>query len=147
MLGSQFVLGLRATNCATGAILADEQAQATRKEDVLDALSQIASRFRTRVGESLVSIRAMRSRGLLAGMATQSTGKYEPGIAAADKAIALAPDSAPAYNSKAHNQLRLNRPADAEATIASPDLVRRALMLPLAPASRAVRPGRPAARG
>jgi tetratricopeptide (TPR) repeat protein len=56
--------------------------------------------------------------GLLAGMATQSTGRYELGIAAADKAIALEPDSAPAYNSKAHNQLRLDRPADAEATIA-----------------------------
>ena len=34
-LGSQYVLGLRATNCATGDILADEQAQASRKEDVL----------------------------------------------------------------------------------------------------------------
>jgi tetratricopeptide (TPR) repeat protein len=55
--------------------------------------------------------------GLLAGMATQSTGRYELGIAAADKAIALEPDSAPSYNSKAHNQIRLNRPADAEATI------------------------------
>jgi serine/threonine protein kinase/Tfp pilus assembly protein PilF len=236
MLGSQFVLGLRATNCATGALLADEQAQATRKEDVLDALSRMASRFRTRVGESLATIeqhstplveattpsleawqafsiassayytgdaaaalplferavaidpdfalayarlgihysnvrestlarentlKAYRLRdrvsdverfaidtfydrqvtgnmerqqqtmeswartyprdslplGLLAGMATQTTGKYELGIAAADKAIALEPDSAPSYNSKAHNQLRLNRPADAEATI------------------------------
>jgi serine/threonine protein kinase/tetratricopeptide (TPR) repeat protein len=236
MLGSQFVLGLRATNCATGAILADEQAQATRKEDVLGTLSQMASRFRTRVGESMATIeqhstpleeattpsleawkafsiasnayysrdaaaalplferavaidpgfalayarlgihysnvqestlarentlKAYRLRdrasdverfaidtyydrqvtgnmerqrqtmeswartyprdslplGLLAGMATQSTGRYELGIAAADKAIALAPDLAPAYNSKAHNQLRLNRPADAEATI------------------------------
>ena len=56
-LGSQYVLGLRAKNCATGDILADEQAQAARKEDVLAALSQIASRFRTRVGESLATIK------------------------------------------------------------------------------------------
>jgi len=56
MLGSQYVLGLRAKNCTTGDILADEQAQAARKEDVLGALSQIASRFRTRVGESLATI-------------------------------------------------------------------------------------------
>ncbi len=56
MLGSQYVLGLRATNCTTGDILADEQAQAARKEDVLGTLSQIASRFRTRVGESLATI-------------------------------------------------------------------------------------------
>ena len=55
-LGSQYVLGLRAKNCTTGDILADEQAQAARKEEVLGALSQIASRFRTRVGESLATI-------------------------------------------------------------------------------------------
>ena len=40
----------------TGDILADEQAQAARKEDVLGTLSQIATRFRTRVGESLATI-------------------------------------------------------------------------------------------
>ena len=55
-LGSQYVLGLRAKNCTTGDILADEQAQAARKEEVLGALSQIAIRFRTRVGESLATI-------------------------------------------------------------------------------------------
>ena len=55
-LGSQYVLGLRATNCTTGDVLADEQAQAARKEDVLATLSQIATRFRTRVGESLATI-------------------------------------------------------------------------------------------
>jgi hypothetical protein len=55
-LGSQYVLGLRATDCTTGDILADEQAQAARKEEVLSALSQTATRFRTRVGESLATI-------------------------------------------------------------------------------------------
>jgi serine/threonine protein kinase/tetratricopeptide (TPR) repeat protein len=55
-LGSQYVLGLRARNCTTGDILADEQAQAARKEDVLGSLSQIVSRFRTRVGESLATV-------------------------------------------------------------------------------------------
>jgi tetratricopeptide (TPR) repeat protein len=55
-LGSQYVIGLRARNCSTGDILADEQVQAARKEEVLDALSQIAIRFRTRVGESLATV-------------------------------------------------------------------------------------------
>ncbi|MGB8535110.1 MAG: winged helix-turn-helix domain-containing protein [Acidobacteriaceae bacterium] len=55
-LGSEYVVGLRAVNCRTGAILDEEQAQATRKEDVLNALTQIAKRFRTRVGESLATI-------------------------------------------------------------------------------------------
>ena len=55
-LGSQYVLGLRAKQCTTGDILADEQAQAARKEEVLSTLNQIATRFRTRVGESLATI-------------------------------------------------------------------------------------------
>ena len=55
-LGSQYVLGLRAKNCVTGDVLDQEQVQAARKEDVLSALSQIASRFRTRVGESLATV-------------------------------------------------------------------------------------------
>ena len=55
-LGSEYVLGLRAKNCTTGDVLADEQAQAARKEKVLSALSHIAIRFRTRVGESLATI-------------------------------------------------------------------------------------------
>ena len=51
-LGQQCVLGLRATHCDTGDLLDVEQATATGKEQVLDALSQMASRFRNRVGES-----------------------------------------------------------------------------------------------
>jgi eukaryotic-like serine/threonine-protein kinase len=55
-LGTQYVLGLRAKNCKTGNVLDQEQAQAARKEDVLNSLSQIARKFRTRVGESLVTV-------------------------------------------------------------------------------------------
>ena len=56
-LGSQYVLGLRAEDCRTGDVLAEEQVQAARKEDVLNALGQIASKFRTRVGESLTTVK------------------------------------------------------------------------------------------
>lgn len=56
-LGSQYVLGLRARDCRTGDVLAEEQVQAARKEDVLKALSQVASKFRTRLGESLNTVR------------------------------------------------------------------------------------------
>lgn len=55
-IGSQYVLGLRATRCRTGEVLAEEQAQSARKEDVLNALSQIATKFRTRIGESLTTV-------------------------------------------------------------------------------------------
>ena len=55
-LGSQYVLWLRARNCRTGEILAEEQAQAGRKEEVLNALTRIAIQIRTRLGESLATI-------------------------------------------------------------------------------------------
>ena len=55
-LGSQFILGLRGTNCRNGDVLDEEQAQASRKEDVLNALSQISRRFRAKVGESLATV-------------------------------------------------------------------------------------------
>jgi eukaryotic-like serine/threonine-protein kinase len=55
-IGSQYVLGLRATDCHTGKTLAEEQVQAGRKEEVLSALSQIANKFRTQLGESLTTV-------------------------------------------------------------------------------------------
>jgi DNA-binding winged helix-turn-helix (wHTH) protein/tetratricopeptide (TPR) repeat protein len=51
-LGNEYVLGLRATRCGTGDLVDAEQATAKTKEHVLDALTQVASRFRRRAGES-----------------------------------------------------------------------------------------------
>jgi serine/threonine protein kinase/tetratricopeptide (TPR) repeat protein len=56
-VGSQYVLGLRAKTCRTGEVLDEEQVQATRREDVLNALSKIAIKFRTKVGESLATVK------------------------------------------------------------------------------------------
>ncbi|MEO5739520.1 MAG: protein kinase, partial [Vicinamibacterales bacterium] len=55
-LGNQYILALRAKNCATGDILADQQVQVARKEDVLGSLSQMATQVRERLGESLATI-------------------------------------------------------------------------------------------
>ena len=52
-LGSQYVLGLRATDCRSGKVIAQDQAQAARKEDALGALDHVASKLTARVGESL----------------------------------------------------------------------------------------------
>ncbi len=41
-LGAQYVLGVRATGCRSGEVLGEEQAQVAKKEDVLNALSDIA---------------------------------------------------------------------------------------------------------
>jgi len=55
-LGSQYVLTLNATNCQTGDSLAQEQAEAASKEQVLSALGEAASKLRGTLGESLASV-------------------------------------------------------------------------------------------
>ena len=55
-LGSQYVLGLRARDCNTGNILDQQQIQAARREDVLNSLSEIVRKLRTRLGESRATV-------------------------------------------------------------------------------------------
>jgi eukaryotic-like serine/threonine-protein kinase len=55
-LGSQYVIGLRAVNCANGNVLAQEQTTATSKEKVLDALGSEVTKLRGELGESLASV-------------------------------------------------------------------------------------------
>lgn len=55
-VGSQYVLGLRAKNCTTGNIVDQEQVVASKREDVLNSLSEMSRKFRTRVGESLAMV-------------------------------------------------------------------------------------------
>ena len=55
-LGSQYVLGLNAVDCRTGDLLAQEQVQAARKEDVLKALDEASAKLREKVGESMGTI-------------------------------------------------------------------------------------------
>ena len=52
-LGSRYVVGLNALNCQTGESLAREIAQASSKEEVLNALDRAAVRLRETIGESL----------------------------------------------------------------------------------------------
>ncbi len=55
-VGSLYVLGLQAANCDTGSLVDAEQAKAQTKEQVLDALTSMAARFRLRVGEAAESL-------------------------------------------------------------------------------------------
>jgi class 3 adenylate cyclase/Tfp pilus assembly protein PilF len=55
-LGSQYVLGLKAVNCQSGDLLAEEQATAAAKEKVLDALGGMAAKLRGELGESLATV-------------------------------------------------------------------------------------------
>ncbi len=54
--GSQYLVGLRARICDSGAVLDDEQVLATRKEEVLDSLSSIARKLRQKTGESITTV-------------------------------------------------------------------------------------------
>jgi len=109
-LGSQYVLGLRAEDCRTGDVLADEQVQVARKEEVLNALGQIATRFRSRVGESLTTVKkydiplAEATTPSLEALKAYSEGwqvSFSSGSAAAlpffKRAIEIDPNFASAY--------------------------------------------------
>jgi len=55
-LGNDYVLGLKAVNCQTGDILAQQQVTAPTKEKVLAALSDAARNLRHDLGESLATV-------------------------------------------------------------------------------------------
>ncbi len=109
-LGSQYVLGLRAKDCHSGAVLAEEQVHTATKEGVLNALGQIASRFRSRVGETLTTVEkhntplAEATTPSLEALKAYSTGwkvTYSAGEAAAlpffQRAVEIDPQFAIAY--------------------------------------------------
>jgi len=56
-IGSQYVVTLDAVNAATGDTLAEVQARADNKEQVLKALDQSTTQLREKLGESLASIK------------------------------------------------------------------------------------------
>jgi eukaryotic-like serine/threonine-protein kinase len=109
-LGNDYVLGLRATRCGSGDLLDVEQATAKTKEQVLDALTQVARRFRRRAGESLQT-RQMHDKPLeegttasLEALKAYSAGRRASlnesmvlGIPLQKRAIELDPNFALAY--------------------------------------------------
>jgi tetratricopeptide (TPR) repeat protein/tRNA A-37 threonylcarbamoyl transferase component Bud32 len=109
-LGSQYVLGLRAKNCRTGEVLDDELAQAAKKEDVLNALSQIARKFRTRAGEALSTVEKHAApleeattpslealKAYSTGWRVQSTTGYVGSVPFFKRAVEIDPKFAAAY--------------------------------------------------
>jgi serine/threonine protein kinase/tetratricopeptide (TPR) repeat protein len=58
-LGSQYVLGLKAVNCRSGDMLAEEQVTAASKEKVLDTLGEAATKLRGELGESLATVQKL----------------------------------------------------------------------------------------
>jgi DNA-binding winged helix-turn-helix (wHTH) protein len=106
-LGSEYVLELKAVNCQSGDILAQEQVTAAPKEKVLDALGKAASNLRGELGESLATVQKFdvpleqaTTSSLEAlkeySMAEKSGGEGEP-LAHRLRAIELDPKFAMAY--------------------------------------------------
>ena len=109
-LGTQYVLGLKAINCRNGETLDEEQLQVARKEDTLKALTAIASNFRSRVGESLSTIREHDTplqqattssldalQNYTAGLSIMDQGHFRAAIPLFERATAIDPNFAMAY--------------------------------------------------
>jgi serine/threonine protein kinase/tetratricopeptide (TPR) repeat protein len=126
ILGSEYVLGLKAVNCQSGDTLAQEQVTAASKEKVLDALGGAASNLRGELGESLATVEKFdvpleqATTSSLEALRAYSLGKKasdEEGIAAAlpyyQRAIELDPNFAMGYVAAGDDYASLGQPGRA----------------------------------
>ena len=122
LLGTQFVVGLKAVNCANGDLLALEQMTTEGKEQVLPVLGQAAAKLRNKLGESLSSVQKFdvqeaTTNSLEALEAYTLAGKIEDeqgsaqAIPAIKHAIELDPDFAMAYADLGNVYSNLDQPA------------------------------------
>jgi tetratricopeptide (TPR) repeat protein len=122
-LGTQYVIGLEALNCASGDVLAREQVTAGGKEQVLTVLGQAASKLRNEVGESLSSVQKFdvpleqattNSLEALKALTLSQKAFNEKGdhdaIPFVERAIELDPNFALAYDYLAGHYFNLNQP-------------------------------------
>ncbi|HVM74277.1 MAG TPA: protein kinase [Candidatus Saccharimonadales bacterium] len=58
-IGTQYVIGVNAVNCATGESIAQEQVMAEGKEGVLKALGSASTSLREKLGESLKTVKKL----------------------------------------------------------------------------------------
>ncbi|HJY85784.1 MAG TPA: protein kinase [Candidatus Acidoferrales bacterium] len=125
-LGSQYVLTLEASNCASGETLGREQVEANSKERVLGALGKAASSMRGRLGESLASIRKFdvpieeATTGSLEALKAFSLAEHErdrgrevESMPHYERAISLDPNFALAYARLAQTYANLGEPEQA----------------------------------
>lgn len=126
-VGTQYLLTLKADNCATGETLASAEAQANDKSHVLAALSQIGSQIRGKLGESLSTVRKFdtpleqattSSLEALQAFSLGEKAKYGPSgspsaIPFFHRAIELDPEFAAAYAMLARVSVDAGRFSDA----------------------------------
>jgi len=110
-IGTQYLLTLKAINCASGQSLASTDAQASDKNHVLDALTKVATDMRTKLGESLSSVQkfdtplakattpsleALQAYSLAQKIETQKLD-FASAVSLDQQAISLDPNFAVAY--------------------------------------------------
>jgi serine/threonine protein kinase/tetratricopeptide (TPR) repeat protein len=121
-LGTQYVVTLRAINCASGDALARRQAESPSKEKVLEALSDAASKLRNDLGESLSSVQkydvplveaTTTSLEALKAFSMGQRSSREKGTTSAipflKHAVELDPNFAMAYTSLATSYYNMNQ--------------------------------------
>jgi tetratricopeptide (TPR) repeat protein len=125
-LGNRYVIGLNAINCATGDSLARDQVQAASKEKVIDALGSAATKLRSKLGESLPSVRKFdvpleqATTASLEALKAFSLGRKQNSAAAIpfyERAIELDPNFAMAYARLGVMYRNIGQPAQASAYI------------------------------
>jgi eukaryotic-like serine/threonine-protein kinase len=130
-IGNEFIVGLKAVNCHTGDILAEEQERAAGKEKVLDALGTAATKLRGELGESLSSVQkfdvplAQETTPSLEALKAYTLGRkteHERGASAALpyflRAVELDPNFASAYGGIGIMYGNLGQPDRASAYLA-----------------------------
>jgi serine/threonine protein kinase len=123
-LGTQYVIGLEALNCASGNALARKQVTAAGKEQVLPALGQASANLRKEVGESLSTVQKFdvpmqqattSSLGALKSYTLGLKSLLEKGdveaIAFYKRAIELDPNFALVYTELGVSYFNLNQPS------------------------------------
>ncbi|HEX3321714.1 MAG TPA: serine/threonine-protein kinase [Terriglobales bacterium] len=61
-LGNEYVIGLKALECRSGAVLAEEQVQASGSGEVLNSMDRAAKAVRSKLGESLSTVQRFDTR-------------------------------------------------------------------------------------
>ena len=136
-VGTHYLLTLQSINCSNGDSLGSTEAQATDKNQVLDALGRVASEMRSKLGESLASVQkydapaesvttpsleALKAYGL--GYQTMVVkSDYVRAIPLFQRAISFDPKFAMAYARMGTSYADLNE------TVRSAESVRRAYEL------------------
>ncbi len=109
-LGKSYVITLQAITCQDGATLAREQIQAEDKEHVLNALGSATTAMRSKLGESLNSIKQLNRpleqattpsldalQNYTAGLDVMGKGHFMAAVPLFERAIAIDPNFTMAY--------------------------------------------------